>query len=70
MKCKLLVPLIVGVVLFGITAYGHHSFAATYLEDKTITVEGKLLQFMFRNPHSFVSIEAPDESGVMQRWGV
>lgn len=25
---------------------------------------------MYRNPHSFVSIEAPDESGVMQRWGV
>ena len=70
MKGRLLVLLVVGVLLFGITAYAHHSFAATYHEDKTVQIEGKLVQFMFRNPHSFVSIEAPDESGVMQRWGV
>ena len=70
MKGRLLVALVVGVLLFGVTAYAHHSFAATYHEDKTVQIEGKLVQFMFRNPHSFVSIEAPDESGVMQRWGV
>ena len=70
MKGRLLVLLVVGVLLFGVTAYAHHSFAATYHEDKTVQIEGKLVQFMFRNPHSFVSIEAPDENGVMLRWGV
>ena len=70
MNGKLFVVLVGGVLLFGATAYAHHSFAATYHEDKTVKIEGKLVQFMFRNPHSFVSIEAPDESGVMQRWGV
>ncbi len=70
MKGRLLALWIVSVLLLGVTAYGHHAFAATYFEDKTITIEGKLLQFMIRNPHSFVSIEAPDEAGVMQRWGV
>ena len=48
----------------------HHSFAATYHEDKTIKIEGKLVQFQFRNPHSFVHVEAPDENGQIQRWAI
>lgn len=47
----------------------HHSFGATYLNEE-IRLEGKLVQFLFRNPHSFVHIEAPDERGQMQRWSV
>ncbi len=70
MKRRLLVLLIVAAFLAGAQAYAHHSFAATYFEDKTVKIEGKLVQFLFRNPHSFVHIEAPDESGVMQRWAV
>ena len=53
-----------------VTAIAHHSFTATYDENKTIQIEGKILQFQFRNPHSFVQVEAPDEKGAMQRWGV
>jgi uncharacterized protein DUF6152 len=48
----------------------HHSFAATYYEDQTLKVEGDLVQFVFRNPHSFVHLEAPDDKGEMQRWAV
>jgi hypothetical protein len=51
-------------------AYAHHSFAATYFEDKTQKIEGNLVQFLYRNPHSFVHVEAPDEKGMMQRWAV
>lgn len=51
-------------------ARAHHSFTATYFEDRTIEIEGRLVQFMFRNPHSFVHVQAPDESGEMQRWAV
>jgi len=53
-----------------VPAYAHHSFAATYFEDKTESVEGDLVQFLFRNPHSFVHVEAPDEKGEMHRWAV
>ena len=59
-----------GAVVSGGRAYAHHSFAATYFEDKTQKIEGKLVQFLFRNPHSFVQVEAEDEHGVMQRWAV
>lgn len=70
MKRKLLFLVVAGVLITGATAYAHHSFAATYFEDKTVKIDGKLVQFLFRNPHSFVHIEAPDENGVMQRWAV
>jgi hypothetical protein len=53
-----------------VNVYAHHSFAATYFEDKTVTIEGKLVQFLYRNPHSFVHVEAPDESGMIQTWAV
>src|SRR5262245_24294708 len=48
----------------------HHSFAATYFEDQTTKIEGDLVQFQFRNPHSYVHMEAKDEQGVVQRWTI
>jgi len=59
-----------GAVVSGGRALAHHSFAATYFEDKTQKVEGNLVQFLYRNPHSFVHVEGPDEKGVMQRWAI
>jgi hypothetical protein len=59
-----------GANVSGGRALAHHSFAATYFEDKTQKIEGNLVQFLYRNPHSFVHIEAPDEKGVMQRYAV
>ena len=69
MKHRYLVAVAAGALLSG-AAYAHHSFTATYDESKTVKIEGELVQFMFRNPHAFVHVMAPDENGVMQRWGV
>ena len=67
----LVAAMLVGVSQAGsVPLLAHHSFAATYFEDKTQTIEGDLIQFQFRNPHSYVHLEAPDESGQMQRWAV
>src|SRR5262245_15124329 len=70
MRRKLFVLLFAALLLSAATAYAHHSFAATYFEDRTVKIEGKLVQFLFRNPHSFVHVEAPDEKGETQRWAV
>jgi hypothetical protein len=58
------------VLLTGAAAYAHHSYSATYDTSREVKLEGKLVQFVYRNPHSFVHIEAPDQSGAMQRWSV
>lgn len=70
MKGKWVFPLGIGAVVFGSVAYGHHSIGATYQQKEEITLEGTLVQFLFRNPHSFVHIEVPDKNGEMQRWSV
>ncbi len=51
-------------------ALAHHSFTATYDETTEMQIEGQLVQFMFRNPHAWVHVMAPDADGNMQRWGV
>jgi hypothetical protein len=62
--------IIAAALATGTAAYAHHSYAATYDVSKEVTLEGKLVQFVYRNPHSFVHIEAPDPQGAQQRWAV
>lgn len=52
------------------TASAHHSQAAQYDTSKKVTIEGTLVQVQFRNPHTFVHVEAPDDKGVVQRWSI
>ena len=70
MKRYLVVLLAVGGVAIGMQAQAHHSFAATYLEDQTVTVEGELVQFLFRNPHSFVHLMVKEKDGTMARYAI
>jgi hypothetical protein len=69
MRTTLLLALAVALVA-GATASAHHSYSATYDTGKQITLKGKLVQFVFKNPHSFVTIQAPDDKGTMQRWSL
>lgn len=70
MKLRLCVSILAFAVLAASQAQAHHSFAATYFEDRTTQVEGKLVQFLFRNPHSFIQLEVKDEKGQIQRWSI
>ncbi len=68
-----LVPLFLMVGLAGaftaaVPAFGHHSFAAEYSEEQTVTVDGKISAFLYRNPHSFVDVETTDEHGTVTKW--
>jgi hypothetical protein len=68
MRTKLVV---IAVALLAATSvYAHHSYSATYDVAREVRLEGKLLQFAFKNPHSFVTIQAPDDSGTVQRWSI
>jgi hypothetical protein len=69
-KWKFVAPAALLAALTCAAVQAHHSFTATYFEDRTVEIEGKLMQFMFRNPHSFVHVEAPDENGQLHRWAV
>ena len=53
----------------GTPAGGHHSFAAYYFEDQSVTLEGEVVEFDFRAPHAWVHVLAPDARGELQRVG-
>ena len=33
-------------------------------------LEGKIVQLLLRNPHSFLQIDVPDKDGTLQRWSL
>lgn len=70
MKRLLGCSLVGSALLSAGAVFAHHSFAATYFVDKEVTVEGTLTQFLYRNPHSFVKIQAPDDKGQWVTWAV
>ena len=58
---KLLISLLLPISLAH-QAYGHHSFAASFTDEK-IMREGVVERYVFRNPHVLLYIEATDDSG-------
>ena len=44
-------------------AGAHHSFGEYYLESDTIEIEGQIVEFQYKNPHSWVHIAAQDPFG-------
>ncbi len=50
------------------TADAHHSFAAAYLEDEIQQIEGELVLFSYRNPHTFVHVDVAEENGEIHRY--
>jgi hypothetical protein len=70
MKSRLIVAVVATLLMSGLTVYAHHSFSATYDTGKTMKIEGKVTQFLLRNPHSFLHVDTKDESGRVQNWNV
>ncbi len=61
--------LLIGVTLLCIPRAGaHHAFASTYLPHKVVTIEGRVIEFLFRNPHSVVLVATPVEKGETITW--
>ena len=52
----------------GVSAFAHHSVAATYLVGKSVRIEGTLKEFLWRNPHSFMKVEAAEDKGEKHIW--
>jgi len=54
--------MLVGLVLLAAAAplFAHHSFAATYFEDQRAMIQGTLVEFEYKNPHSVVRMDVID----------
>jgi hypothetical protein len=61
---------LMGGALLPAAVNAHHSFPAVYIVDQKVAIEGTVVDFLFRNPHSFIHVMAPDKDGVMQTWAI
>ena len=46
----------------------HHTFATFYLEDDSIEIEGNIVEFQYKNPHSWVFVEGREGFGQVRVW--
>ena len=57
------IGLLVACVLSGPAAYAHHSFSVDYFEDRSISLEGSVEEFLYRNPHAILKVRVVDAEG-------
>ena len=69
MKSKFAFLCALAILTATVAVSGHHSFAATYDESKTIEIKGRVVVFSFRNPHSLITVEVQD-GAKKNRWAV
>ena len=59
----------IGALLAATSAYAHHSFARMYFEEKSISLEGDVVSYEYRSPHTWVYFRANDGTGVPRKYG-
>ena len=56
--------------LVSAAAAAHHSFAAEFLGDQTLKIEGMVSEVWFKNPHVRYYVEVRNDDGDTETWDV
>ena len=70
MKRLLAAIVAAGACAIAAQADAHHSFPESYLEGKTVTIQGELAQILLRNPHSIVQVVVKEKNGTLVRYAI
>ncbi len=60
--------LVSALPLLAAQAPAHHSFAAYFVINETITIEGVVTEWWFQNPHTRIYLEVTNEDGEVEEW--
>jgi len=69
MKTSAVVALM-AVLLVGMPALAHHSFAAEYDQGKPVHLQGKVTNMEWINPHSWIHLDVVGADGKVTSWMV
>jgi uncharacterized protein DUF6152 len=68
MRTKLAVVIAAFALLAAVPLFAHHSFSAEYESSKVLTLTGKMVNFEWVNPHSWIHIEVKNADGTTTVW--
>ena len=67
-RCFVLAILGIGALAAAAPVRAHHSFAAEFDRERTITVTGTMQRLEWTNPHARIYVQGKDETGKEQLW--
>jgi hypothetical protein len=65
---RLSVFLVLVLLIGAAPVLAHHSFAAHYDTQKTITIQGTIVNVRLTNPHSWFFLDVKEPDGTISRW--
>lgn len=66
-KLAAIFSVVVVLLVVSVPLFAHHG-NASYDTSKTVTVTGKVTDYIWSNPHVILMVDAKDDSGNMQHW--
>ena len=57
-------------VAWGASLAAHHSVGGVYRDDARVTIEGELVTLVYRSPHSYLHVLAPDRQKQQRMWAI
>jgi len=66
---RIVVSSVVALLCAQVALRAHHS-PVLFDMTKQLTIEGKVVEFTWTNPHSSIQVDVPNSNGGTDRWGV
>src|SRR5690606_7484896 len=65
---KLQTPVYLLAIGMAPASFAHHGFAPHFDSARSVTIEGTVIEFEERNPHSYLHLAVIDDAGRPQEW--